>query len=315
MITRLQNVKVFITGIAGFTGSHLARRLLAEGAEVHGLARIPSNLWRIQDLRDQIALHYSDLRDYDSVRKIVQSIKPEKVYHLAAYVNVRRAFELIDEMIEVNIRGTINLLKALDWNNFDCFINTGSSEEYGDSEVPFREQQIPNPVSPYSAAKVSATMFCQMLQKVGGANIIVLRPFLTYGPWQGTNMLIPSLIMKTIEGEPFLMTEGSQTREFNYIDDIIDGYIKASITPKAVGEIINLGNGLEYKVIDVVRMVLKLMNSQLKPEIGTLPYRLGEARNFYCDNAKAKEILNWQPRINLEQGLITTINWFRMHYT
>ncbi len=313
MITTLKDTKVLVTGVSGFIGSHLARRLVAEGAEVYGLVRKSSNLRRIQDLKSQLNLHYADLRDFESVRKAVQDIKPQKVFHLAAYVDVSRSFEVMDEMVEVNMKGTLNLLRALDGTGYDCFINTGTCEEYGDNPVPFMEEQIPNPVSPYSASKAATTVFCQMLHKSLGLPIITLRPFLTYGPGQESNMLIPSLIKGAIKGEALEMTPGEQTREFNYVDDIVDGFIKASTSPGAIGEIINIGNGLEYRVRDVVEMILRLMNSRLKPKFGALDYRPGEAWHFYCDNTKAKEILGWRPKVNLEDGLKMTISWFQKH--
>ncbi len=313
MTETLRNTKVLVTGVSGFIGSHLARRLVREGAEVHGLARAGSNLWRLGDISNEIIIHHSDIRDFTTIRTVIAVIKPQKIFHLAAYVATTRSPELIDEMVEVNLRGTLNLLRALNWINYDCFINTGASEDYGDNPAPFREDQIPNPSSPYSASKVSATAFCQMLHKTHGAPIITLRPFLTYGPGQEGSLLIPSLIKKTIMDEEFEMTKGEQTREFNYVDDIVEAYIKASVTPRAIGEIINIGNGLEYKIIDVVEMVLRLMESSLKPRVGALDYRPGEAWHHFCDNTKAKEILGWQPSVNLEDGLKNTINWFRMH--
>lgn len=310
MITTLQDIRVLVTGLSGFIGSHLARRLLKEGAEVHGLVRENSNLWRIQDIKNQINLHCIDLLDFESVRKAVQDIKPQKVFHLAAYVDVRRSFEVMDEMIEVNIKGTLNLLMALDGTAYDCFINTGTCEEYGDNPVPFREDQIPNPVSPYSASKVSTTMFCQMLYKTMELPIIILRPFLTYGPMQESNMLIPSVIKKAIKRERFGMTEGEQTREFNYVEDIVDGFIKASLSKRAIGEIINIGNGKEYKVKDVVLKILNTMGNPIEPLIGALPYREGETIHFYCDNTKARELLGWNPKVSLDEGLKKTIDWY-----
>jgi nucleoside-diphosphate-sugar epimerase len=313
-MTTLSNTKVLVTGASGFNGSHLIRRLVAEGAQVSGLVRSSSNLWRIQDLENEIKLYYADLKDYESLRKVVQDIKPQKIFHLAAYVDVSRSLEVMEEMVEVNIKGTLNLLRGSDGTGYDCFINTGTSEEYGDNPVPFRESQMPNPVSPYSASKVATIMFCQMLYKTKGLPIITLRPFLTYGPGQESNMLIPSLVKKAIRGETFEMTGGEQTREFNYVDDIVDGFIKAAVTPRAIGEIINIGNSQEYKIRDVVAMVLKLMNSPLKPKFGALAYRPGETWHFYCNNTKAREILGWRPKVSLEDGLRMTIDWFQKHY-
>ncbi len=314
MITTLKGAKVLVTGISGFIGSHLARRLVAEGAGVEGLIRNSSDLWRISDLKKHVKLHYADLTDYESVRKAVRDVKPLKIFHLAACVDVSRSFEVMDDMAEVNIKGTLNLLRAAEGTNYDCFVNTGTCEEYGDSPAPFCESQVPNPVSPYSASKVAATMFCRMLHKTKGLPIVTLRPFLTYGPGQENDMLIPSLIKKIIMGEAFEMTEGEQTREFNYVDDIVDGFIKAAVAPGAIGEIINIGNGREYKIREVVEVVLRLMDSPLKPKMGALDYRPGETWHFYCDNAKAGKIMGWQAKISLEEGLKNTIAWFRKYY-
>lgn len=313
MITTLAKTKVLVTGTSGFIGSHLARRLVAEGAEVHGLVEPGTSRWRIQDIQKQIELYDADLRDYESLKKITQGVKPQKVFHLAARVDVSRSLEIIDEMVEVNIRGTLNLLRALDGIAYDCFINTGTSEEYGDNPTPFREDQTPNPVSPYSAAKAAVTMFCRMLHKTSGLPVITLRPFLTYGPGQESDMLIPSLIRKVSQGEALEMTRGEQTREFNYVEDVVDGFIRASLSPGAIGEIINIGNGREYRVRDVVEMVLRLMNSPIEPRFGALDYRPGEAWHFYCDNTKARKILGWKPEVSLEDGLRMTIDWYQKH--
>ncbi len=314
MITQLSGAEVLLTGISGFIGSHLARRLVAEGANVHGLVRKSSNLWRIQDIREQIRLHHADLRNYEAVKNAIKESQPKKIFHLAACVDVSRSFEVLDDMVEVNVRGTINLLRAAQDIGYDSFINTGTCEEYGDNPAPFCESQAPNPVSPYSASKVASTMFCQMLYKTRGLPIATLRPFLTYGPGQESDMLIPSLIKKVLKGEPFEMTQGEQTREFNYVDDVIDGFVRAAVTPDAIGEIINIGNGREYRIKEVVEGVLRLMDSPLKPKLGALDYRPGETWHFYCDNSKAKEVLGWEARTSLEEGLKKTISWFRRYY-
>jgi len=314
VVETLRNTRVLVTGISGFIGSHLARRLIKEGAEVHGLARHSSNVCRLKDISDEIIIHYADIRDLPTLKTAVAAIKPRKIFHLAACVDPGRSLELIGQMLDVNLCGTLNLLQALNGTNCDCFINTGASEEYGNNTAPFREDQLPNPISPYSASKASATIFCQMLYRTCSTPIVTLRPFLTYGPGQRGGMLIPSLIRKTIAGEKFQMTKGEQTRDFNYVDDVVDAYVKASVTPRAIGEIINIGSGLEYKVIDVVEKVLRLMKSPLKPLPGALDYRPAEVWHFFCDNTKAKKILGWKPSTNLEDGLKNTIKWYRAHF-
>jgi UDP-glucose 4-epimerase len=313
MTKDLKGVSVLVTGANGFIGSHLTRRLLSLGAEISIFVRPQASLWRIMDIKDKIKIYPVDIKDFETVKVSVKKIDPVKVYHLAAYVDVSRSFELIDEMIDNNIKGTVNVLMALKESNcnFDCFVNTGISEEYGDNEAPFLETQTPNPVSPYSASKVAGTYFCGMMHKTQCMPIVTLRPFLTYGPYQVSNMLIPGLIKKCLLNEEFQMTKGEQTRDVNYVGDIVDGYIKASLAKEAIGEIINLASGREHQVKDVARLIIGLIGTKVMPDMGILPYRAGETMHYYGSNAKAKKLLGWQSKVGLEEGLKTTISWYK----
>lgn len=189
-------------------------------------------------------------------------------------------------------------------------MNDLKSSSHGSGPVPFKEEQLSMPISPYSASKASATMFCLMYNKSLRHPIVTLRPFLTYGPNQNPTMLIPQVIISCLEKKTYKMTKGEQTRDFNYVDDVVEGYIKASTTKRAIGEIINLGWGKEYKIIDVVKKIVRMMNNPIKIEVGALPYRPGEVMHFYSSNIKAKEILGWNPKIDLDEGLKRTIEWY-----
>jgi len=310
----LEGTRMLVTGAAGFIGSHLSRELVRRNAEVFLIDKPGISTTRIKGILDKVSLHYVDVTDFGSLRNSISEIKPQKIFHLAACVDVTRDWNIVDKMINVNIKGTLNLLRSLDGVNYDCFVNTGASEEYGDNPAPFRENQVPNPVSPYSASKVSTTMFCQMLHRIMSLPIVTVRPFLTYGPGQESQMLIPVLIKSLLKGKSFKMTKGEQTREFNYIDDIVEGFILAGTTPEAIGEVINLGNEVEYRIKDVVRMIASLMGSPIKLQIGALPYRPGETMHFYCSNEKAKRILGWRPNVPLEVGLKRTIDWYKNEF-
>src|SRR4030042_3674643 len=278
----LRSKIVLVTGAAGFIGSHLTRRLLEEGAEVHVLLKKDFNQFRIKDILKNLTLWYGDLRNFQSICSCIKSSRPQIIFHLAALLNVNRASELIEPMIDINIKGTLNLLRGVieEQIALECFVNTGSSEEYGDGPVPFVEDQREIPVSPYSASKVAATYFCQMIHKSMGLPVITLRPFLTYGPDQDTDMFIPSLIQHCLEGKDFPMTQGDQTREFNYVDDIVEAYLLAVICPQAVGEVINIGNGIEYTIRDVAEKIVHMMGDPIKLLVGALPKRPGEAKHF-----------------------------------
>lgn len=308
----LSGVRVLVTGGTGFLGSHLVRRLVCEGAQVHLLVRPTSLLTRLEKgLAAAVECHSGDLRDLTGLRAIAAAVRPLKVFHLAAYTDVVRTFENADEVVEVNLRGTINLLRALVDTGYDCFVYTGTCEEYGDNPVPFREDQVPNPVSPYSASKVAATLFCQMYARTLGCPLVILRPFLTYGPHQAENRFIAQAIGGALRGEVFLMTGGAQGRELNYVDDIVEGFIRAATSPAALGELINLGNGVQYRLREVAELIFQLAGGRGRLVVGGIPYRPVESWDFYCDNSKARRLLGWEPNVGLEEGLRRTIEWYR----
>ncbi len=304
-------MRALVTGATGFIGSHLTRALVAKGVEVHLLVRPSSNTWRLNDVWFRVHVHYGDLASFEDVQRVIRAVQPETIFHLGSYVNVKRSLDDVDEINRVIIGGTLNLIRAVLSETPDCFfINTGTCEEYGDGPVPFREDQLPRPVSPYSAAKAAATFFTQMAARSLGLRAVTVRPFLTYGPAQQPLRLIPQAILAGLLKREFKMTPGEQTREFNYVTDIVDGYLQIARHPEVAGEIINLGNGKEIQIREVVRLIFDLMGNPIEPQIGALPYRPGETWHFYSDPTKAKQLLGWEARTPLEEGLRRTIAWY-----
>lgn len=305
--------KVLLTGAGGFIGSHLTRRLLEEGAEVHVLLREDTGRFRLRDVIEKLNLWHGDLRDFQSICSCLRNAKPKIIFHLAAFRNVSRDPELIEPIVEMNMKGTLNLLEGVmkEKITLECFVNTGSAEEYGNGPVPFIEDQREKPVSPYSASKVAVTHFCQMLHRSIGFPIVTLRPFLVYGPNQDPDMFIPSLIKHCLEGRDFPMTEGVQTREFTYIDDITEAYILAAQCSRAAGEVINIGNGIECRIRDVAEKIMHMMENPMRLLVGALPMRSGETEHFFCSNKKARELLGWSPKVDLDEGLKITIKWYK----
>ena len=310
MAGSLHGVRVLVTGAAGFIGSHLTRRLVSEGAEVHALDVPSAGPDRLGDLRGDIRFHPVDLLDADAARRTVREAAPARIFHLASHTNVQRGTGTLDESIR-DLQATANLLKTLESSACECFVQTGTCEEYGDNPAPFREDQMPNPVSAYSASKAAATLYSLMLRKTMGLPVVVLRPFLTYGPSQNATRFIPCAILAALAGREFPMTEGRQTREFNYVSDIVDAFVLAAITPAALGEVINVGNGIEYSLREVVEKIAAVAGTAVPARFGALPYRAGEAWHFYCDNAKARRLLGWAPRVDLDAGLGKTVAWYR----
>lgn len=306
------DARVLVTGATGFIGSHLVRRLVADGAEVHALTSTVSSVFptRLADLRSQIVLHEANLTDRGAIDVLAERVRPRYVFHLGAYTHVGKSWERVDECIQANIQGTVNLLQALD-GDYDRFVYTGTSEIYGDIDVPFREDANVHPISPYSVSKYAGERYCQMFHQAYGWPIVMLRPFNAYGPAQTPDRVIPEIIVRALRGEPLRMTEGRQTREFNFVEDLADGFVRAGTTPGIDGELFNLGNGEEVSMRDLATTILDLMGNPIEPQFGALPDRPTEIWRMFCDSTKARELLSWKPQHTLAEGLEKTIEWYR----
>ena len=264
-MTNFEDQSVLVTGATGFIGTHLVARLLNEGARVCALVRPDRGLRLPPDWTSSVSVVEADLRDPEEINRMAASVRPNFVFHLAAYTNPTRDAVQADEATAVNYHGTINLLKALAPFPPNGTLITGSAEEYGDQQVPFREDMALDPRSPYSASKAAAILWSQMWNKTTGFPLVMVRPFLTYGPGQSTERLIPEAIVTALEGREFPMTQGQQTREFTYIDDLVEGLLKAVSMPAAKGEIINLGTGQEIKIADIVEKIFQMVGGSSRP--------------------------------------------------
>ncbi len=306
-----KNLDVLVTGATGFIGANLVRSVLQKGANVSILKRPTSSVWRLKDVLTRIKILEADLRDKHHLKLALKKKDFRVIFHLAACVKRDQSASLIKENLETNVWGTINLINCMTKWDIKAFVNTGTCDEYGDNPVPFHEKQRESPLSPYAASKVAASHCCQMLTRTTAFPIVTLRPFLTYGPHQTGEMLIPDVITSCLKSLPIQVTKGQQTREFHYISDIVDGFLLATTNKKAIGEIIDLGTGEEHTVKEVVEMIVKLTDYRLKWRLGDLPYRENEMFRFYCQGEKAKKLLKWQPVISLKDGLIKTIEWHK----
>ncbi len=310
----LKNKVVLVTGGAGFIGSHLVERLLKEGAIVNIFVAAGEILENLKQVKGKITLHEADIKDRDKVAELVAKIKPKKIFHLAASLKRDRDPKIIEQIMAVNFQGTLNLLDASKNIGLESFVFISTSDVYGGNKSPFREDQPIDPINPYALSKAAAELVCKMYHKTFGVPVVILRSFLTYGPRQKTELLIPEVIVACLQKKEFKMTKGEQERDINYVDDLVDALVKASTSPKAVGETINIGTGKKYKIVDIVNKVLALMGNPIKPDIGALPYRPNEVWEMYCDNSKAKALLGWEPKTSLEEGLEKTVRWYVENY-
>ena len=306
--------RVLITGTEGFIGSHLARRLVQEGALVHALVQKGSSLWRIEDCIDKLAVLKADVADPASLQSSIPRLQLQIVFHLAALVDVSRSWELIAPLVRTNIMGTMHLLEALRDSPLEAFVYTGSSEEYGDAPSPIPETQRESPISPYSFSKLAGAHFCQMAARTFDLPVSVVRLFPVYGPFQDSSMFIPSAIRDLLLKKEFAMSPGEQLREFTYVDDVVEAYLKVACSPQARGELFNVGSGTAHKIKDIIEIIRRLVGGTASVAVGALPYRKGEGSEIFCDNSKIRQLTGWFPHMSLEEGLRLTVEWYKSYY-
>lgn len=303
--------RVLVTGATGFIGAHLTRTLVELGAEVTVLLRASSCMDKLLDLHDRLNIQRGDLTDAQALDRCVHSARPRYAFHLAAYTNVGRDRANDELALNVNLIGTARLLNALADRGVQRVVNSGSCEEYGDTQPPVTEAARLRPVSPYSASKAAASMWCEMLYRTRGVPVVTMRPFLSYGPEQETVRLIPQAIVAALRDQEFPMTLGEQTREFTHVDDMVDGYLRAALTPGIDGQIFNLSSGEETSVRDAVALIFRLARSRGRPLFGALRYREAELWRSSGDARAAREQLGWRPSVAFADGIARVIPWYR----
>lgn len=305
--------RALVTGATGFIGSHLVRRLVSDGVEVHALTSATSSVYgvRLVPVREQITVHEGSLADRSAMDALAGAVRPTHVFHLGAYTHVGKSWQRVDECIQVNVQGTVNLLQALERVGYRRFVNVGTSEIYGDVPAPFREDQPVRPISPYAASKYAAECFARVMHQGRGAPIVFVRPFNAYGPAQTADRVIPEIIVRALRGEPIRMTQGRQTREFNYVADLVDAMVRAAATEGVEGELFNLGCGEDVAIRDVASTVLALLGNPVEAHFGALPERPTEIWTMRSDSRRAAERLGWKPQHSLTDGLTKTIAWYR----
>lgn len=310
----MTDTRILVTGASGFIGSHLVRRLLADGAIVGVTVRYDS-VMRNERLRESWPdLHVieADLRNRGAL-VAVRDFRPSIVFHLAAYNDVGGSFRQVEECFDVNAKGTANLLDHC--LEVDRFVYMATSEVYGYQEtVPFDETMSPNPISPYAITKYAGELYCRMKQRIGSSpSVVVVRPFNTYGPYQSTRAVIPELIIRCLRNEPVVTTSGRQTREFNFVSDIVEGLVRAAMCGVPVEGPVNLSSGNEVAIRDLAVLVAEMTGSDSDLQIGALPHRPTEIWRMFGTNHRARELFGWEPRMNLRDGLAETISWYRTY--
>ncbi len=312
---QLNGKKILITGATGFIGANLVRYLIKNyDCQIYIFIRETSNLWRINDIInfEKIKIYYCDIRNKEEVYFIFREIKPDIVYHLATYGMFLNREKDKESIITTNINALFYLIEASKEVGVKRFINTGTTSEYGIKNKPMREDMKLDPVNTYGATKASGTILATQLAQEYNFNLITLRLFSPYGYYEDKDRLFPYLILKFLNNEPIKLSNKNSVRDFTFIEDIINGYIQATLIDNIKnGEVINIGYGKQKRIIDIVQILEKIKGDSLDIEWGKIPPKQEEPVKWEANNKKARKILKWKPYFTLEKGIKKLIDWFK----
>lgn len=319
MTSEFHSKKVLVTGAGGFIGNRLLETLVQSGAHVTAFLRYTSRadlgLLRFlpPEILSDIELIHGDLRDFDAVERATRNL--DLVFHLGALISIPYSYLHPVETVETNVMGTLSVLQACRANNFKL-IHTSSSEVYGTAlRVPIDEDHPLQGQSPYSASKIGADKLVESYGRAYGIQTVTVRPFNTYGPGQSTRAVIPTIITQALTRPTIHLGNLAATRDFTYVDDTVNGFLKAAMLSEMDGEIYNLGTGTEISIGDLAHQIIALIGKPV--EISTDDSRLrperSEVQRLLSDNRKAVAKLHWQPCTSLAEGLTQTIAWIQAH--
>ena len=315
-------MKILITGSEGFIGSHLTEKLIKLGYDVRCFVLYNSfNSWGWLDglpknIHQSLDIFTGDIRDPFAVKKAMDGCNA--VIHLAALIGIPYSYVSPKSYIDTNITGTLNLLKAATELSIDKFIHTSTSEVYGTAKyVPINEDHPLQAQSPYSASKIAADQLVYSFFSSFNLPAIIARPFNTFGPRQSARALIPTVISQILSSEKKIKIGSTHpTRDFNYVSDTVDAFIKILNTKIDYCEVINIGNNFEISIYETIKLISELMNVEINIQKDKKRVRpkISEVNRLWCDNSKSIKLLKWKPKFNgkegFKKGLNKTIQWY-----
>jgi NAD dependent epimerase/dehydratase len=318
----LKGKKILVTGADGFIGSHLTESLVASGHNVRAFVLYNSfGSWGWLDsveknVQDSLDIFMGDVRDPNGVRTAMQGC--DVVLHLAALIGIPYSYHSPDTYVDTNIKGTLNILQAARDLGVAKVVHTSTSEVYGTAQfVPISEQHPLQGQSPYSASKIGADQIAMSFYYSFETPVSIIRPFNTYGPRQSARAVIPTVITQIANGaKQIKLGSLHPTRDFNFIDDTVQGFIAGAEADTSTGEVINIGSAFEVSIGDTVKLIAEIMNKDI--DITSDQQRVrpaaSEVERLFADNTKAHELLHWTPQYagieGFKQGLEKTVHWF-----
>lgn len=317
---KLEDKKALVTGAGGFIGSYLTERLIKEGAKVRALVNYNSrkDLGKIEeipkDVRKQIEIIDRDFRDSALAMKAAKGM--DIIFHLGARISIPHSYDAPRDHIETNILGTLNFLEAALEYGTKKIITTSTSETYGTALTPLINENHPlQAQSPYAASKAGADILARSFYCSFKLPVAIVRPFNTYGPRQSDRAVIPAIISQAITGGKINLGSLEPKRDFTYVEDTVDAFIKTAECEHSVGEIINIGSGSAISIRDVVKTVGEILGEDLESRVEIKKERMrpedSEVWLLLCDNSKAKKLLGWKPETEFKDGLKNVVEYIK----
>jgi dTDP-glucose 4,6-dehydratase len=312
----LSGKTVLVTGAGGFIGSHLTERLVALGARTRALVRYTSRGdagWLTGSLaaRD-VEIFRADITDRAMVDRAMAGA--DVVLHLAALIGIPYSYDAPSSYVRTNVEGTVTLLEAARAAGVRRVIQTSTSEVYGTARhVPIDEEHPLQAQSPYSASKIAADKFAESFHRAFGLPVVTVRPFNTYGPRQSARAVIPTIITQALKGAMVELGNVTATRDLTYIDDTVDGFVRACTADAAIGLVINLGTGVEVSIAELVQRIGGILGQAIQVRVADERVRpsASEVDRLCAANDRARTLLGWTPVQSLDEGLRKTIAWIR----
>jgi dolichol-phosphate mannosyltransferase len=303
-------VRVLLTGGTGFIGANLARRLLADGHDVHLLVRPGYHSWRIAGIAGDVRIHEAALEDRDRVLSTVRAARPDQVFHLGVYGAYPHQADA-SRILAVNLIGTINLADACRQTDCAVLVNTGTSSEYGRRDRAPREDELPEPNTFYALSKSASTLFCGFAARTSRMRIPTLRLYSVYGPFEEPSRLIPRLLVQALAGTWPPLVSPDVAHDYVFIDDVCDAYLTVSRAAlDDPGAVFNVGTGVQTTIREVVDVVGELLPVAEPPVWGSMPNRPWDTTVWIADPARLRA-LGWTPRRSLRDGLEATLRWLQ----
>ena len=305
-----EDTRVLVTGGAGFIGSEMIRQLLEKKAIITVLDNFASGKKEYIPSNKKLRVITGDIVDEKIVKKAVKD--QEIVYNLAALPFIPDSYHYPVDFFETNTIGNLNVLwESIKSKSIEVFIQISTSESYGSAQYsPMDENHPTTPYSTYAVSKLAADRAAFTLHKENGIPVVVIRPFNTYGPRFTQPYIIPEIINQLLSGVKELSLGNiNATRDFTFVQDTVNGFLKAANEKKAIGEIINIGSGTEIKMQELAQKIIKISGKNVKIKIDESRLRPYDVNRLICDNKKAKKLLKWEPMISMDEGLKITYDW------